>query len=30
MSNWDVKRPQHRNWSQPTKPSDTAINIQAA
>jgi hypothetical protein len=30
MSNWGVKRPEHRHWPQPTKaPSDT-ITILAA
>jgi hypothetical protein len=30
MSNWGVKRPEHRNWPQPTKPADEAITILAA
>ena len=30
MSNWGVKRPEHRNWPQPTKPPGDAITIPAA
>jgi len=30
MSNWGVKRPEHRDWPQPTKPPDDAITILAA
>jgi hypothetical protein len=30
MSNWPVKRPEHRNWPQPTKPPSEAITILAA
>jgi hypothetical protein len=30
MSNWTVKRPEHRNWPQPTQPADRAITILAA
>jgi len=30
MSNWAVKRPQHRDWPQPTKPPNDAITILAA
>jgi hypothetical protein len=30
MSNWGVKRPQHRNWPQPTKPPDDLITVLAA
>jgi len=30
MSNWPVKRPEHRDWPQPTKPPDDAITIRAA
>jgi hypothetical protein len=30
MSNWGVKRPEHRNWPQPTKPRDNTITTQAA
>jgi hypothetical protein len=30
MSNWGVKRPEHRDWSQPTKPRDDTIIILAA
>jgi hypothetical protein len=30
MSNWGVKRPEHRNWPQPTTPPDDTITILAA
>jgi hypothetical protein len=30
MSNWNVKRPEHRNRPQPTKPPDDTITILAA
>jgi hypothetical protein len=30
MSNWGVKRPQHRNWPQPTTPPEEAITVLAA
>jgi len=30
MSNWPVKRPEHRNWPQPTKSPSEAITILAA
>jgi len=30
MSNWPVKRPEHRHWPQPTKPAADAIDILAA
>jgi len=30
MSNWTVKRPEHRDWPQPTKPADQTITIIAA
>jgi hypothetical protein len=30
MSNWGVKRPEHRAWPQPTKTPDDAITILAA
>ena len=30
MSNWRVKRPEHRNWPKPTKPIEDAITILAA
>jgi len=30
MSNWGVKRPEHRDRQQPTKPADKAITILAA
>jgi len=30
MSAWGVKRPEHRNWPQPTKPADDTIAILAA
>jgi len=30
MSNWGVKRPEHRHWPQPTKPPDDAITVLAA
>jgi hypothetical protein len=30
MSKWPVKRPEHRDWPQPTKPPDDAIAILAA
>jgi hypothetical protein len=30
MSNWGVKRPEHRDWPQPTKPPAEAIIILAA
>jgi hypothetical protein len=30
MSNWGVKRPEHRNWPHPTKPADEAITVLAA
>ena len=30
MSNWGVKRPEHRNWPQPTKPAEEAIEVLAA
>jgi hypothetical protein len=30
MSNWPVKRPDHRNWPRPTKPANDAITIIAA
>ena len=29
MSNWGVKRPEHRNWPKPTKPIEDAITILA-
>jgi hypothetical protein len=29
MSNWAVKRPEHRNWPKPTKPPSDAITILA-
>jgi hypothetical protein len=30
MSNWAVKRPEHRNWPNPTQPPADAITILAA
>jgi len=30
MSNWRVKRPEHRDWPQPTKPAEDTITILAA
>jgi hypothetical protein len=30
MSNWAVKRPEHRNWPQPTKTPAAAVTILAA
>ena len=30
MTNWGVKRPEHRDWPQPTKPASDAITILAA
>jgi hypothetical protein len=30
MSNWPVKRPEHRNWPQPATPAAKAITILAA
>ncbi|HEY5430270.1 MAG TPA: hypothetical protein VIK04_14235, partial [Solirubrobacteraceae bacterium] len=30
MSNWPVKRPDHRNWPQPAKPPEDTITILAA
>jgi hypothetical protein len=30
MSNWGVKRAEHRDWPQPTEPIDDAITILAA
>jgi hypothetical protein len=30
MSNWAVKRPEHRNWPRPTKPPADTITILAA
>jgi hypothetical protein len=30
MSNWNVKRPEHRSWPQPTKHPNDAITILAA
>jgi len=30
MSNWNVKRPEHRSWPQPTKQPPDAITILAA
>jgi hypothetical protein len=30
MSNWAVKRPEHRHWPQPTKAAKDAISILAA
>jgi hypothetical protein len=30
MSNWGVKRPEHRSWPQPTKAPDDTITILAA
>jgi hypothetical protein len=30
MSNWGVKRPEHRNWRQPTKPAQDTITVLAA
>jgi hypothetical protein len=30
MSNWAVKRAEHRDWPQPTKPADEVITILAA
>jgi hypothetical protein len=30
MSNWAVKRPEHRNWPQPSKTAKDTINILAA
>jgi hypothetical protein len=30
MSNWPVKRPEHRNWPQPTSPPEDTITILAA
>jgi len=30
MSNWAVKRSEHHDWPQPTKPIDDAITILAA
>jgi len=30
MSNWAVKREEHRDWPQPTKTADHAITILAA
>jgi hypothetical protein len=30
MSNWAVKRREHRNWPQPTKPAGDTTDILAA
>ncbi len=30
MSGWGVKRPEHRNWPQPTTLAKDAINVLAA
>ena len=30
MSNWGVKRPEHRDWPQPTKSPSDATTIQTA
>jgi hypothetical protein len=30
MSNWGVKRPEHRDWPQPTTPPEDAITVLAA
>jgi hypothetical protein len=30
MSNWNVKRPEHRAWPQPSKPAQDTIEILAA
>jgi len=30
MSGWHIKRPEHRNWPQPTLPPDNRITIIAA
>jgi hypothetical protein len=30
MSNWNVKRPEHRHWPQPTKPAGDAVTVIAA
>jgi len=30
MSNWAVKRAEHRNWPKPTKPAAAAIKLLAA
>jgi hypothetical protein len=30
MSKWGVKRPCHRDWPQPTKPVEDAIDVLAA
>ena len=30
MSNWGVKRPEHRNWPQPAMPAKDAIAILTA
>jgi hypothetical protein len=30
MSKWPVKRLEHRNWPQPTKPAEEAVEILAA
>jgi hypothetical protein len=30
MSNWGVKRPEHHNWPQPTKPAKDTIEVLAA
>jgi hypothetical protein len=30
MSNWGVKRPEHRNWPKPTKRPEDAVTVRAA
>jgi hypothetical protein len=30
MTNWGVKRPEHRDWPQPTKPIRDTVTILAA
>lgn len=30
MSNWPVKRPEHRNWPQPTTQAKDTITLLAA
>jgi hypothetical protein len=30
MSNWGVKRPEHRNWPQPAKQGEDPITVLAA